>query len=61
MTGNELKQARQSAGLTQQQLGERWGLHRVTVQLWERSKENPVPNPKMVKILVDDLNRKQEQ
>lgn len=31
MTGYEFRQARLSAGLTQQQLAERWGCHRDTI------------------------------
>ncbi|TNC72040.1 helix-turn-helix domain-containing protein [Rubellimicrobium roseum] len=36
MTGNELRTHRKAAGLTQQQLAERAGFSRDTVQYWER-------------------------
>lgn len=36
MTGDELKQARQAAGLSQQQLGAKLGISWQTVGMWER-------------------------
>ena len=38
MTGTELKQARLRAGLTQQQLADKTGFHRLAVGYWERKK-----------------------
>lgn len=35
MTGEELKQARLNAGLTQQQLADQTGFHRLAVGYWE--------------------------
>ena len=39
LTGRELKIARFCAGLSQQQLADRTGLHRLTVGYWENKKE----------------------
>ena len=35
MTGPQLKEARERAGLTQEQVGAQLGIHRVTVTRWE--------------------------
>lgn len=35
MTGNKLRLLRQRAGLTQQQLADRWGLSRETITRYE--------------------------
>lgn len=35
MTGNKLRMLRQRAGLTQQQLADRWGLSRETITRYE--------------------------
>jgi transcriptional regulator with XRE-family HTH domain len=41
MLGNELRRAREEAGLTQEQLAEKAGLHRTYVSLLERGKKSP--------------------
>lgn len=34
-TGTDLKEARENAGLTQEQVAEKLGLHRATIVTWE--------------------------
>lgn len=41
MLGDELKRAREAAGLTQEQLAEMAGVHRTYVSLLERDKKSP--------------------
>ena len=55
MTGNELKKAREQAGLMQKELAYKWGVTRLTILHWEGCGDDPVPKPKIVKILVNDL------
>lgn len=58
MTGDELKELRKRLNLSQQALGDYWGVHRVTVGVWERTGPAMLPNPKMMAILAKDLRRK---
>ncbi len=39
--GAALRRARLSAGLTQQQLAQRWGTRQATISHWERSADLP--------------------
>lgn len=55
MTGNELKAAREKAGLKQIELAEKWGLTRLTIIQWEGCGDKPLPKPKIASILVDNL------
>lgn len=48
-TGAELQEAREAAGLTQEQVAERMGLHRVTIANWEARAR--VANPKADRYL----------
>lgn len=41
MTGKQLRMLRQRAGITQQQLADRWKLRRETVSAYENSKVVP--------------------
>jgi transcriptional regulator with XRE-family HTH domain len=41
MLGDELRRAREEAGLTQEELAERAGIHRTYVSLLERDKKSP--------------------
>jgi transcriptional regulator with XRE-family HTH domain len=47
--GSELKQAREDAGLTQEQVADELGVSRVTVTLWEGKAE--VKKPKADRFL----------
>ena len=41
MLGEELRSAREAAGLTQEQLAERAGVHRTYVSMLERDQKSP--------------------
>jgi transcriptional regulator with XRE-family HTH domain len=41
MFGDELRRAREKAGLTQEELAERAGVHRTYVSMLERDKKSP--------------------
>ncbi len=41
MVGKEFRKARQNAGLSQEELAHRAGLHRTYISLLERSKKSP--------------------
>ncbi len=41
MLGEELRKARESAGLTQEELAHRAGIHRTYVSLLERGRKSP--------------------
>ena len=43
MTGDQLADIRLTLTLTQQELADALGVHRVTVANWERGGDNPVP------------------
>jgi transcriptional regulator with XRE-family HTH domain len=49
MDGTELKEAREAAGLTQEQVAAQMGIHRVTVIRWEQPK--PVRKGKATRFL----------
>ena len=50
MTGADLKQAREDAELTQEQIADKLGVSRVTVTLWEGKAE--VKKPKADRFLA---------
>lgn len=52
MTSDELKAKRKALGLTQAQLAEQFGLHRVTIANWERGSQ---PIPEVVAIALTAL------
>jgi len=54
MTGAELRAARKEQGLTQKQLGDRWGCHWVTISDWERERH---PIPRWVEDATKGLER----
>jgi len=41
MTGTEIKELRKKLKMTQQQLADKLGVHRVTVAEWEASRKRP--------------------
>lgn len=58
MTGNDLRKQRNQSNLSQAELAEYWGVTRMTVVSWEGCKNNPVPHPKIMAILLEDLKKK---
>ena len=52
MTGAELRNVRHRLALTQQQLGEKLGVHRVTIAKWEAS---AAPIPRAIMLAVAGL------
>lgn len=58
MTGTELKEAREAAGLTQEQVAAQMGIHRVTVVRWEGPQQ--VRKGKATRFLqaIADLSKK---
>jgi DNA-binding transcriptional regulator YiaG len=54
-TGTELKQAREDAELTQEQVADRLGVSRVTVTLWEGKAEVKTPKAKRFLAAVEAL------
>jgi DNA-binding XRE family transcriptional regulator len=55
VTGKQLFQIRKKLGLTQQQLGEHWGVDRNTIINYERLDTKPLPKNRMMKLLVEKL------
>ena len=54
-TGNDLKKVRKAMRFTQQDLANYWSLSRVTVGQWERLADQVLPHPKMMAILIAEL------
>lgn len=54
MTGNQLRILRQRAGLTQQELADRWGLSRETVTRYET---DALPIPKWISDAILTVTR----
>lgn len=55
MTGNELKTKRNELGLTQEQLAILLHLSVFTVSKWEQTKDNHLPNSRMLELALVGL------
>lgn len=62
MTGDEIRKARLTLGLTQDEMAERMGLHgKQTVSQWERGVRNPQgPSVKLLELLLADAANKND-
>lgn len=52
MTGNELKNKRSELGLTQENLASLLNLSVFTVSKWEQTKDQQVPNSRMIELAL---------
>ena len=66
MIGNEIRKARVSAGLTQEELAEAAGVHRTYVSLLERDRKSPTLDVLIricsaIGVSASDLGRRAEK
>jgi DNA-binding transcriptional regulator YiaG len=62
MTGDELKQLRTSLGMTQDELGQRLGVARVTVARWEIGlRRIPQLAVRLVQYVAKEVNAEQKK
>lgn len=54
MTGQELREIRESWGFSQSQLAKRLGIHRQTLSKWERGAQ-PIDHPDMLRLSLERL------
>lgn len=56
MTGNELKTKRNELGITQENLAALFHLSVFTVSKWEQTKDNQIPNSRMLELALSGLD-----
>ena len=52
---NEIKQARQKAGLSQQKMSDITGIPKRTIEQWDTGKRSP--SPWVTRLVVEELSR----
>lgn len=57
MTGTELKQKRESLGLTQEELAKELGVVSSSVARWEQLKDKEIPSP-LLSLALETIERR---